>query len=85
MNEIMKELRQKLFEDLDSPYYKEDDKSLPHQRDKRKPVITLKRINQLKKMRNDKREELAQDSVFLAYLYGPSEQQEGGDMGGMPM
>ena len=85
MKEIIKELKQKLFEDLDVPYNKEEDKNLPTYGEKRKPIITLRRINQLKKMRNDKREELAQDSVFVSYLYGPSEQQEGGDMGGIPM
>ena len=83
MNKIEKE---NLIENFDTPYDKEEDKNIPHFGEKRKPVITLRRVNQLKKMRNEKREELAQDSVFLPYLYGPPEQQEGGDMmGGMPM
>lgn len=82
----MKEIKQKLFEEIDAPYYKDEEKKLPYFGEKRKPTITLRRINQLKKMRNDKREELAQDSVFVPYLYGPPEQPEGGDMmGEMPM
>jgi hypothetical protein len=86
MKEYMKELKNKLFEEFDSPYYKDEEKNIPHFGEKRKPTVTLRRINQLKKMRNDKREELAQDSVFITYLYGPPEQPEGGDMmGGMPM
>lgn len=83
MKEYMKVLKQKLFEDLNAPYQSEEDKSVPNSGEKRKPTITLRRINQLKKMRNDKREELAQDSVFIPYLYGPAEQQGGEDMGGM--
>ena len=33
------------------------------------------------KIRNQKREELAQDSVFIAPLFGPQPEQGGGDMG----
>ena len=50
--------------------------------------VTLRKLNQLKKIRNEKREEIAQDSVFVPILYGPDmSNPEGGDMmgGGMPM
>ena len=83
---MKEDVKENLIENFDAPYEKEEDENIPHLGEKRKPVITLRRVNQLKKMRNEKREELAQDSVFLSYLYGPPEQPEGGDMmGGMPM
>ena len=53
------------------------------------PKEYLRSLNRLKKIRNAKREELAQNSVFVPYLYGPPEQNPedmgglgGGDMGG---
>lgn len=80
--EIMNELKQYLTETLNEPYNREDDKNIPHLGEKRKQVLTLRKINQIKKMRNSKIDELAQDSIFIPYLYGPPEQpQEGGDMG----
>jgi len=69
----------------DSPYNRLDDKNLPKVGMKRKPVLKLKDINRLKKIRNQKREEIAQDSVFIPYLYGPQESQEPGGMGGLGM
>lgn len=83
----MKELRTKLMESLDEPYNAEDDKNLPKFGQKRKKTITLRKLNELKKIRNAKIEELAQESILVPYLYGPQEQSEGGDMmgGGMPM
>lgn len=72
-----------LYEGLSEPYEKAEDKTVPNMGDKRKPVLTMKKINALKKVRASKREELAMNSTFIPYLYGPAEQQaEGGDMGG---
>lgn len=74
---------------FDAPYDVRQDQSAPKVGHKRKPVLTLRKLNQLKKIRNEKREELAQDSVFVPILYGPDmSNPEGGDMGmggGMPM
>lgn len=85
--EILKYLKSALLESMNEPYNREDDKNIPHLGEKRKQVLTLRKINQIKKMRNSKLDELAQDSIFVPYLYGPPEQPEGGDMmgGGMPM
>jgi len=85
--EILKYLKSALMESMNEPYNREDDKNIPHLGEKRKQVLTLRKINQIKKMRNSKLDELAQDSIFVPYLYGPPEQPEGGDMmgGGMPM
>ena len=47
----------------------------------RKKTLRLCDVNKLKKIRNQKREELAQDSVFIAPLFGPQPEQGGGDMG----
>jgi hypothetical protein len=86
-NEIMKEIHNMLLESLDGPYDVKDDKNLPKFGQTRKKTITLRKLNELKKLRNAKIEELAQESIFIPYLYGPAEQSEGGDMmgGGMPM
>lgn len=73
---------------FDAPYDVHQDQAMPKIGHKRKPVLTLRKLNQLKKIRNEKREELAQDSVFVPILYGPDmSNPEGGDMmgGGMPM
>lgn len=85
--EILKYLKSALMESMNEPYNREDDKNIPHLGEKRKQVLTLRKINQIKKMRNSKLDELAQDSIFVPFLYGPPEQPEGGDMmgGGMPM
>lgn len=85
--ELFNELREMLVEGMNEPYNREEDKNIPHLGEKRKEVLTLRKINQIKKMRNAKLDELAQDSIFVPYLYGPAEQPEGGDMmgGGMPM
>jgi len=73
---------------FNAPYDATQDKSAPQIGHKRKPVLTLRKLNQMKKIRNEKREELAQDSIFVPILYGPDmSNPEGGDMmgGGMPM
>ena len=83
--EIINELRNKLFESANEVYDRQQDQLVPQIEDTRKKVITLKDLNDLKKMRNAKREELAQQSVLVPYLYGPAEQQpgeEGAPMGG---
>lgn len=68
---------------FDAPYYRQGDQSMPIKGEKRKNVLKLKDINKLKRIRNQKREELAQDSVFIPILYGPDmSNPEGGDMGG---
>lgn len=86
---MLNELKMLLETDnMDSPYEKMDDKDVPQMYKKRKKVLKLSDINHLKKIRNQKREELAQDSVFIPILYGPDmSNPEGGDMmgGGMPM
>lgn len=89
---MLKELTQILFENeqnnFDRPYDRQQDKSMPKIGQKRKKVIHLRDLNRLKTIRNQKREELAQDSVFVPILYGPDmSNPEGGDMGmgGMPM
>lgn len=83
---VFDELKKFLVENIDAPYDAEDDMSMPKLTDKRKPVLTLRKLNRLKDMRNAKREELAQDSVLAPYLYGPPENPEGeagmgGDLG----
>lgn len=85
--ELFKVLKCKLMESLDEPYNAEDDKNLPKFGQTRKKTITLRKLNELKKLRNSKIEELAQESILVPYLYGPQEQPEGGDMmgGGIPM
>ncbi len=93
MKEMLKELAILLETDNnsnnDSPYNRIDDKNVPQMYKKRKKVLKLSDINRLKKIRNQKREELAQDSVFVPILYGPSlenPEEMGGDLGaGMPM
>lgn len=85
---ISKEKLNESNDTFDRPYEREDDKSIPKIYQKRKKVLRLKDLNRLKKIRNQQREEMAQDSVFVPILYGPDmSQNEGGDMmgGGMPM
>lgn len=82
---ILNELKQFLMETLNEPYNREDDKDVPHLGEKRKQVLTLRKLNKIKQMRNAKIDELAQDSIFIPYLYGPPEQPEGGDMMGGDM
>jgi hypothetical protein len=78
---MLKELN-KLMENKDFPYEREEDKNVPEVGMERRKVLTLKLVNKLKTLRNKKREELAQDSIFVPYLYGPKEEQPGG-MGGL--
>ena len=78
--EIIKELRKHLFESANEVYDRQEDENIPKKGESRKKVLTLKDLNTLKKMRNTKREELAQQSVYVPYLYGPAENPEG-DMG----
>lgn len=88
ITELTKILMENEENDFDFPYNREKDKSAPKIGQKRKKVLKLKDINKLKSIRNQKREELAQDSVFVPILYGPDmSNPEGGDMGmgGMPM
>ena len=81
--EIIKELRKHLFESANDVYDRQEDTNIPKKGESRKKVLTLKDLNTLKKMRNTKREELAQQSVFVPYIYGPAENPEGeGGMGG---
>lgn len=87
---MIEELNKILLENdnPDFPYNKEEDESVPQVGHKRKKTLRLKDLNRLKSIRNKKREELAQDSVFVPVLYGPDmSNPEGGDMmgGGMPM
>lgn len=80
------ELRALLENDksFDFPYDREEDFDQPKQNYTRKKVLKLKDIHKLKKIRNQQREEIAQDSVFIPLLYGPKLNPEGGDMmGGM--
>jgi hypothetical protein len=86
---MIEELKKILNESEDinktSPYEREEDESLPHYGEKRKKVLTLGDLNRLKRIRNQKREEIAQDSAFIPVLYGPSAnpEDESGMMGGM--
>ena len=68
---------------MEEQYNRLEDETLPKLYKKRKDkVLTLKLLVQLSKMRNAKREELANNSVFIPYIYGPQEQQENAPMGG---
>ena len=67
----------------DSPYDKLDDKNLPNIGMRRRPVLKLKDLNKLKKIRNQKREEIAQDSVFIPYIYHDIGQEGQGGAGGL--
>jgi len=84
MNEVVKELDKILNENasnFDAPYELDMDKDVPEMWKHRKKVLRLRDLNKLKKIRNQKREELAQDSVFIPPLFGPQPEQGGGDMG----
>lgn len=90
MSKLLEQMRNELTfllendESNDAPYNMEEDKSAPKLKDKRKKTLKLKDVNRLKKIRNQKREELAQDSVFVPLLYGPeATPQEQGPGGGM--
>ena len=75
---VFEKVRKALMESIDQPYNKEEDNNTPHIDEKRKPVITLRKLNLLKQMRNAVREEDAQNTAF-----GPPENQgEEGGMGG---
>lgn len=89
---MIEELTKILFENeevnFNAPYNRQEDESIPHMGEKRKKVLKLADLNRLKRIRNQKRQEMAQDSVFVPLLYGPDmSNPEGGDMGlgGMPM
>ena len=83
MNELQRELNTLMenAQKVDAPYDKDYDKDVPEMWKHRKKVLRLCDVNKLKKIRNQKREELAQDSVFIAPLFGPQPEQGGGDMG----
>ena len=57
-------------------YDREEDENGPKLGQYRKPLITLKKLNKLKTIRNNKREELAQSYAFIPHLYGPQESDE---------
>lgn len=67
---------------FDFPYDKQDDKDVPEYDMPRKKVLSLMDINRLKKIRNKRREELAQDSVYIPILFGSSENPDNNSMGG---
>lgn len=83
----MKEELIKLLEaenkEFDAPYDKNDDLSAPDKKFTRKKVLKLCDINKLKQIRNQQREEIAQDSVFVPILYGTPEANDQGGMGMM--
>lgn len=86
INELKKILLEDEQQTLNSPYDRQEDNSIPHLGEKRKKVLRLADINKLKRIRNQKREELAQDSVFVPILYGPqANPEEDMGLGGMPM
>lgn len=82
---MIEELKKLLLENEEvnsnSPYERSEDESIPHLGEKRKKVLKLSDLNKLKRIRNQKREELAQDSVFVPILYGPDMSNPEGDMG----
>lgn len=82
---VRKEVRKALKEGLSEPYNRQNDETLPDIEKTRQPkLLTLKMLVQLSKMRNERQEELAQNSVFIPYLYGPQpEQQQDQMVGGL--
>lgn len=79
------EIYKVLTENVDAPYEREEDKSAPKPNQKRKPVLTLRALQRLKKIRLAQREENARDSVFVPILYGPEigGEEGAGGMGGL--
>ena len=70
MNELQKELN-KLMENaerVDAPYDKDYDKDVPEMWKHRKKTLRLCDLNKLKKIRNQKREELTYISVLSSLL-----------------
>lgn len=87
MIEELKKILNESDNNFDEPYDMQDDEDMPKIQQTRKKVLRLCDINKLKRIRNHRREELAQDAVFIPVLYGPAPADESGgaDMGGMPM
>ena len=72
-------------EDID-PSYQDNDEDMIQQRhihDSRKPAITLKVLNKLKKMRAAKDLENLQRGDFMQIIYGIPEEQPEGGIGGL--
>lgn len=83
IEELKKILNENEEYNMENPYNRMEDESMPKQGQTRKRVLKLKDLNRLKRIRNQKREEEAQDSVFVPILYGPD--MSSGEEGGMDM
>jgi len=72
-----------LFESRnDSMYDPEDDQTVYKLTDTRKPKLTLKVLNNLRKYRDFKTNEMDKRATVVAVVYAPSPEGDGG-MGGM--
>lgn len=85
---MIEKLKQILNENIDensfdTPYEREEDDSIPKKEYTRKKVLRLCDLNKLKKIRNQQREELGLDSIYVPILYGPDMSNPQND-GGMP-
>ena len=81
IDELKKILNENVSDkNIDFPYDRETDESLPKEQYTRKKVLKLSDIHRLRKIRNQQREELAQDAVFIPVLFGPdtTNPQDGG-------
>lgn len=65
-------------------YDVKNDNSKATDGDTRKPTLTLRAINKLKKIRAAKELEMAQKKELLGVMYGQPAGDDGGDMGGLP-
>lgn len=83
VNESKKTVKPILKESIDEPYKPKDDNTMPKITQKRVKLLTLRDVNRLKEIRNNKRKEIARDSIFIPFLYGPQEQEQGGGLGGL--
>lgn len=65
----------------DSMYDPEDDETVYHVTDTRKPKLTLQILNNLRKYREFKKNELAKRDSVVAIVYAkPTEDPQGGQM-----
>lgn len=73
-----------LFESRDdSMYDPEDDQTVYKLTDTRKPKLTLKVLNNLRKYRDFKANEMEKRSAIVAVVYAPAPSEDmGGGMGG---
>jgi hypothetical protein len=63
-------------------YFPEEDRSVSREKDDtRRPRLTLRHLNKLRKIREMRRLEMAAHKEFVQTMYGPQE-DEGGDMPG---